>query len=90
MFRSPAASRERPLPRIYARVSTEEQGSKGVGLAAQRSAIKAECARRGWKLVRIEEDVLSGKNLNRPGLRAALDACRRGRSTGSWSRSSTG
>jgi len=60
----------------YVRVSTEEQGASGVGLAAQRAAIKAECAQRGWKLLRIEEDVLSGKNLNRPGLRAALDACR--------------
>lgn len=62
----------------YARVSTEEQGVSGAGLAAQRRAIKAECERRGWQLARIEEDVLSGRTLNRPGLTQALDACRSG------------
>lgn len=62
----------------YARVSTEEQGATGSGLEAQRAAIKAECARRGWRLLRIEKDFLSGKNLKRPGLNAALAACRSG------------
>jgi DNA invertase Pin-like site-specific DNA recombinase len=66
----------------YARVSTDEQGANGVGLDAQRAAIEAECARRGWQLVRIEEDVLSGRNLNRPGLRRALDACHAGEVAG--------
>ena len=60
----------------YARVSTEEQGLSGAGLAAQRRAIRAECDRRGWQLVRVEEDVLSGRTMNRPGLTKALDACR--------------
>lgn len=58
----------------YARVSTEEQGVSGLGLQAQRSAIIAECERRGWELVKIAEDVGSGKNLKRPGVQAALDA----------------
>ena len=62
----------------YCRVSTEEQGISGAGLTAQRRAIKAECDRRGWELVRIEEDVLSGDSLNRPGLTQALDSCRSG------------
>lgn len=62
----------------YARVSTDEQGSNGAGLEAQRSAIEAECARRGWRLSRIEEDVLSARTMKRPGLQAALDACRSG------------
>ncbi len=62
----------------YVRVSTGEQGSSGAGLEAQRAAIRAECDRRGWELARIEEDVLSGKSMNRPGLQAALDACRSG------------
>lgn len=66
----------------YARVSTEEQGVSGAGLAAQRRAIKAECDRRGWHLLRIEEDVLSGRTLNRPGLIRALDACRSGEASG--------
>ena len=57
----------------YVRVSTEEQGLSGAGLQAQRAAIIAECERRGWELIEIAEDVGSGKNLKRPGIRAALD-----------------
>jgi DNA invertase Pin-like site-specific DNA recombinase len=58
----------------YARVSTVEQGANGAGLEAQRQAIQAECARRGWTLVRIDEDVQSGKSLRRRvGLERALD-----------------
>ena len=34
----------------YVRVSTSEQQSSGLGLAAQRSAIVAEVDRRGWTL----------------------------------------
>ncbi len=62
----------------YVRVSTEEQGSSGAGLDAQRAAIRAECERRGWALVRVEEDVLSARTMNRPGLRSALESCRSG------------
>jgi DNA invertase Pin-like site-specific DNA recombinase len=66
----------------YARVSTDEQGTRGISLKAQRQAIEAECQRRGWQLVRIEEDVLSGKTAHRPGLQSALDACRSGEARG--------
>jgi DNA invertase Pin-like site-specific DNA recombinase len=66
----------------YVRVSTEEQGANGAGLDAQRAAIKAECERRGWGLLRIEEDALSGKTINRPGLQTALEACRSGQAKG--------
>lgn len=60
----------------YVRVSTEEQADSGAGLAAQRSAIAAEAARRGWQLVAIYEDAAaSGKSLSgRTGLQAALIA----------------
>src|SRR4051794_37480107 len=40
----------------YVRVSTSEQASSGLGMAAQRPAIEAECERRGWTLVQIFED----------------------------------
>ena len=66
----------------YVRVSTAEQGVRGVGLETQRRAIRAECHRRGWELVRIEQDVLSGRSMNRPGLQVALAACRSGEVTG--------
>lgn len=67
----------------YVRVSTADQGSSGLGLAAQRAAIEAECKRRGWTLVRIEQDVQSGRSTrNRPGLRRALSACHAGDAAG--------
>ena len=58
----------------YARVSTEEQASSGLGLAAQRAAIEAEALRRGWELDGIYEDsAASGRRLEgRPGLGTAL------------------
>ncbi len=50
----------------YTRVSTAEQASSGAGLDAQRAAIAAEVGRRGWELVRIEEDAgASGKRIDR-------------------------
>jgi DNA invertase Pin-like site-specific DNA recombinase len=64
----------------YLRVSTSEQADSGAGLAAQRSAIEAEVARRGWTLVAIEVDTGSGKRLGgRPGLTSALEAVSQGR-----------
>jgi DNA invertase Pin-like site-specific DNA recombinase len=63
----------------YARVSMSEQGDSGLGLIAQRKALKAEAKRRGWQLVAIHEDVESGRSVaNRPGLEAALVAVERG------------
>lgn len=57
----------------YVRVSTEEQAENGSGLDAQRAAITAAAATRGFELVDILEDAgLSGKSLVRPGLEQAL------------------
>ena len=58
----------------YVRVSTVSQAESGAGLEVQRATIEAECARRGWELVELIEDAgASGKSLNRPGLKSALD-----------------
>ena len=63
----------------YVRVSTEEQSQSGAGLEAQRAAIRTECERNGWILSDIIEDQgISGKTLNRPGLQQALELLRRG------------
>ncbi|MGH7642832.1 MAG: recombinase family protein [Candidatus Dormibacteria bacterium] len=67
----------------YARVSTLEQADSGLGLEAQRRAIRSECERRGWELVGIEEDAgWSGKVTSRPGLQRALGACEGGTADG--------
>ena len=59
----------------YTRVSTGEQGDSGLGLEAQRDAIRAECDRQGWQLVDIYEDVASGGSTRkRPELARALQA----------------
>src|SRR5438132_12395389 len=52
------------------------------GLRAQRAAIRAECERRGWRLLRFERDELGSETGSRPGLGAALAACRAGRVEG--------
>jgi DNA invertase Pin-like site-specific DNA recombinase len=63
----------------YVRVSTLEQADSGLGLEAQRLAIRQECSRRGWELVSIEEDAgWFGKVATRPGLQRALEACSTG------------
>ena len=67
----------------YVRVSTSEQGDSGAGLEAQRNAIKAACAARGWNLLAIREDVASGKSLERrPGLEQAMADIRSGLAAG--------
>ncbi|MGK5684778.1 recombinase family protein [Actinoplanes sp. URMC 104] len=60
----------------YLRVSTDEQAESGAGMAAQRAAIEAEAARRGWVIVGWFEDAgASGKSLSkRPALTEALAA----------------
>ncbi|MGO8859853.1 MAG: recombinase family protein [Acidimicrobiales bacterium] len=53
-------------------------------MAAQRTAIRAECKHRGWKLLAIHEDAgASAKSVSkRPGLAAALEEVESGRAAG--------
>jgi DNA invertase Pin-like site-specific DNA recombinase len=64
----------------YLRVSTDEQGESGAGLAAQADAIAREVDRRGWTLLESYTDVASGKSrAMRPGLERALGDVHAGR-----------
>lgn len=63
----------------YARVSTVEQATEGASLDAQADRIKLWCQREGATLVSLQVDRgLSGRSDDRPGLQAALEACKRG------------
>ncbi len=67
----------------YARCSTQEQADAGNGLAAQEKAIRAECERRGWRLLDVARDEgHSGKNLDRPALHHALQQIAAGEAGG--------
>lgn len=59
----------------YYRVSTARQGRSGLGLEAQREAVRLHTAGQGGVLAEYQ-DIESGKDDNRPELRKALDHCR--------------
>lgn len=58
----------------YYRVSTTQQGQSGLGLEAQRHAVRAFLA--GAEPLEEFTDVESGKRADRPQLQRALDLCR--------------
>ena len=62
----------------YCRVSTDEQASSGLGLAAQRAAIASEARRRGWQVEFRSDDGFSAKTLNRPQITELLGSIRSG------------
>jgi DNA invertase Pin-like site-specific DNA recombinase len=66
----------------YVRVGPRERRASRPSRTRQREAIEAECSRRGWTLAGFFEDVRSGRSLRRPGLHAAMEACRDGRAAG--------
>jgi DNA invertase Pin-like site-specific DNA recombinase len=66
----------------YFRVSTSKQGKSGLGLEAQRDAVKAFLNGGNWKIVGEFTEVESGKREdNRPKLAEAFKACRLHRAT---------
>jgi len=62
----------------YARVSTEEQATRGMSLAAQAEKMRGYCALYDLELASVVEDAgASGRSLARPGLTTVLGAVRR-------------
>lgn len=60
----------------YYRVSTAKQGASGLGLDAQRAAVRAYLNGGDWELTREYEELESGKVSDRPQLAKALTLCR--------------
>ncbi len=65
----------------YYRVSTEEQGTGGHGLDAQRAAVQRYLGAHGGELIGEYTEIESGKKNNRPELQASIQECRRCRVT---------
>ncbi|MCW5867473.1 MAG: recombinase family protein [Candidatus Eremiobacteraeota bacterium] len=67
----------------YVRVSTEEQASHGVSLAAQEAKLRSYCELYDHDLVEVVVDAgQSAKSLNRPGLQQALEMLKTGAAQG--------
>lgn len=60
----------------YYRVSTQKQGASGLGLDAQREAVKSYLRGCNGKLTAAYTEIESGKRSDRPELLAALAQCR--------------
>jgi DNA invertase Pin-like site-specific DNA recombinase len=61
----------------FYRVSTDKQDKSGLGLDAQRQGVENYLNGGNWKLIGEFTEVESGKNSDRPQLRAAQAACKK-------------
>ena len=65
----------------YYRVSTDRQGKSGLGLEAQKMAVRDYLNGGAWELVAEYAEVESGKRNDRPQLAAAISAAKRSKAT---------
>lgn len=60
----------------YYRVSTKKQGKSGLGLDAQRTAVRNFLKSRGTEEIDSFTEIESGKNTDRPILKSAIELCK--------------
>ena len=73
------SGKRRTIALGYIRVSTDDQAREGVSLEAQEARIRAYAAAKDLDLLDVLSDEgLTGKNLQRPGLRELMARCERG------------
>jgi DNA invertase Pin-like site-specific DNA recombinase len=61
----------------YYRVSTERQGKSGLGLEAQKEAVRVYTVANGYEVISEHMEIESGRKSNRPQLLNALSECKR-------------
>lgn len=61
---------------IYCRVSTREQRDSRHGLDGQEDVCRAEAQRRGWRVVDVIHETISGDKARRPLFQQAITRCR--------------
>jgi DNA invertase Pin-like site-specific DNA recombinase len=66
----------------YTRVAPRERPGERPSLDEQAALIAEAAAARGWSVVGVVREVRTGRSMRRPGLREALDRCRRGEADG--------
>jgi site-specific DNA recombinase len=67
---------------IYCRVSGAKQVREGDGLASQETRCREFAGHRGYDVIEVFRDDISGKNAARPGMKAMLNYIRQHRKTG--------
>ena len=61
----------------YIRVSTEEQAKKGISMEVQEKSIRSFADAKEWDLIGcIKDPGISGKDMNRPGMKKVIQMCR--------------
>ena len=65
----------------YYRASTARQGTSGLGLAAQRKAVRQFASDNSYRLLKEYKEIESGKVKNRPVLQKAIEECKRHNAT---------
>jgi DNA invertase Pin-like site-specific DNA recombinase len=65
----------------YYRVSTKQQGESGLGLEGQKAAVERYSEANGCRILATYTEVESGKNSERPQLRAAMIHAKRAKAT---------
>ncbi len=77
--RGSASAKDRIVAVAYLRVSTEDQAREGYSLDFQREHIRAQCAAKGYDLVKeFVDDGFSGRTTNRPAFQELMKAIREG------------
>ncbi|HHJ06235.1 MAG TPA: recombinase family protein, partial [Anaerolineae bacterium] len=65
---------------LYIRVSTERQMEEGRSPESQREEMEKYCRRRGWEVVAVyQDDAVSGRRADRPGLQRLLFDAQQGK-----------